>query len=32
MAPRQLCSNLLHNFRVGVGLSEGTHIFELAGR
>ena len=31
MASRQLCNNLLHDFRVGVGLSEGTHIFEIVG-
>ena len=31
VAPRQLCNNLLHNFLVGVGLGEGTHVFEIAG-
>jgi hypothetical protein len=30
MASRQLCNNLLHNFWVGVGLGEGTLVFEIA--
>lgn len=32
MAPGQLCTDLLHDFLVGKGLSERTHVFEVSRR
>ena len=32
MEPRQLCSSLLHKFRLGPGLGHGAHVFEITRR
>ena len=32
MAPRQLCSNLLHKFAVGPGFCESPHVLEISPR
>jgi len=32
MEPRNLCSNLLHKFPIGIFMSEPPHIFQISGR